>query len=445
MPPNQRRRRHRPHAPRRPAAPRTPEIVGEVEIESIAAGGDGVGRIDGRVVFVPRTAPGDRAQVRYAPTGRFTRGALVAVEHPSPVRVDPPCPHYTRDRCGGCQLQHLDLDAQHAAKVGIVRDALTRIGRMTPPAITITPSPRAWRYRQKLTLTLRRQGEGWIAGLHRYDAPDEIFQLEDCPITDERVLAAWRDVLAASPLFPEGATSLRAAVRTTRHGTESGAEAGGFALIVEGGARWPAAESFRAAVPALTELWWIPDRGRRQRLYSRAADGAAGASFVQVNPSVAEAMHAYVVERTLAYDPTTVVDAYAGTGATAVRIAERGVRVVAIESDREAAAIAARALAGASRVVVGRVEDVLSEALPADVVILNPPRAGVDAAVTAKLTEPRPLPRAILYVSCNPATLARDVARLAAYRVVSVQAFDMFPQTAHVEVVCELVPMRSVS
>lgn len=156
-------------------------------------------------------------------------------------------------------------------------------------------------------------------------------------------------------------------------------------------------------------------------------------------------LHAYVVDRALRYAPATAVDAYAGTGATAALLAERGVRVTAIEADRDAAAVARERLPRGARVEVGRVEDILGAVPPADVVLLNPPRGGLAATVTAMLGRMLPAPRAILYVSCDPATLARDVARLPGYRVARVDCFDMFPQTAHVETVCELVPADSTA
>jgi 23S rRNA (uracil1939-C5)-methyltransferase len=131
-----------------------------------------------------------------------------------------------------------------------------------------------------------------------------------------------------------------------------------------------------------------------------------------------------------------VVDGYAGAGDTAAALAAAGVLATAIELDAEAARFAADRLGGRGRVLVGRVEDELPAALPADVVVLNPPRAGLDARVPAVLeraaAEPG-APRGLVYVSCNPATLARDLARLPSYRVRRVQPYDMFPQTAHVE------------
>jgi 23S rRNA (uracil1939-C5)-methyltransferase len=158
-----------------------------------------------------------------------------------------------------------------------------------------------------------------------------------------------------------------------------------------------------------------------------------------VNSAAAEQLHAHVIDVVMAHAPSVVIDAYAGAGATAIALAERGARVTAIELDAAAARWVAANLPAGSRSVVARVEDAIEGALPADVVIVNPPRAGVDERVTAALQESA-TPRAIVYVSCNPATLARDVLRLSRYRIASMTSFDMFPQTAHVETVCELVP-----
>jgi 23S rRNA (uracil1939-C5)-methyltransferase len=159
-----------------------------------------------------------------------------------------------------------------------------------------------------------------------------------------------------------------------------------------------------------------------------------------VNPAVAGLLQRRVIELALARHPSSAVDAYAGLGNTARELARQGVRVTAIELDRDAVAWSAARLPPGSRAITGRVEQLLAGVLPADVVILNPPRAGVDKRVTDILDVVRPVPTAIVYVSCDPATLARDVGRLPGYRIASLESFDMFPQTAHVETVCELVP-----
>jgi 23S rRNA (uracil1939-C5)-methyltransferase len=408
----------------------------ELTIDSVAAGGDGVGRAaDGVVVFVPRTAPGDRGAVRYATRrrGRFAHGELVRLDSPAPSRVEPPCAHYTIDRCGGCQLQHLTYAAQLEAKAGIVRDTLTRIGRRTVAAPTVRPSPSPWRYRRKLTLALRRRTGGrWIAGLHPYDDPNGVFALADCPITETRVLDVWHAILDAPDALPDE-PALRAAVRVLDDGRAT--------LTVEGGRTWTDYATLFAAVPALGALWWRPDPpGSARRLLATRDEGDAsiGASFSQINAPVGAALHAAVVARAVAFAPASVIDAYSGVGDTASALAGQGIPVTAIEVDPEASRWAAARLPVGSRAIAARVEDALPSALPADVVIVNPPRTGLAESITDVLEGPGG-PRVLLYVSCDPATLARDVARLSSYAITGLESFDMFPQTAHVETLCQLV------
>lgn len=406
------------------------EPLVRVAIESIAAGGDGVGRSDGMAVFVPRTAPGDVALVRLARSRRFARGVLDSIEVASPQRVEPPCPHYTQDRCGGCQIQHLSYEAQLVAKSRIVGEALRRIGRRQVENPDVEPSDGQWRYRGKLTMHLRRTGGRWIAGLHPYDNPDAVFDLHDCPITDQRVMAVWAELRALFDLLPRE-RALRVAVRLLEEGA---------AVIVEGGRSWREPERVLESAPTVSELWWRPEAGRTRLLARRGADAASGASFTQVNAGVAARLRGHVLARARSHHPDKVIDAYAGLGATTLPLAADGCEVVAIEMDADAAASLRARLRPPSTAIVGRVEDHFAAALPADVVLLNPPRAGLDARVATALHEVARAPRAVLYTSCDPATLGRDLARLSRFRLASVRAFDMFPQTAHVETVCELVP-----
>jgi 23S rRNA (uracil1939-C5)-methyltransferase len=261
--------------------------------------------------------------------------------------------------------------------------------------------------------------------------------VRDCLITHEEVLDAWRTLLTHQEFLPD-AHALRAAVRLL--GT-------GFSFTLEGGQDWPAHDRFFTAIPALTELWWKPEGKSRRRLGSRVTRDEAGASFTQVNSPVAAKLREWVISLATAVKPRTAIDAYAGTGDIAVALAEHGVRVTAIELDRDASRVSRARLPRGSRAVAASVEDALAAALPADVVILNPPRAGLDPRVPGILAgnadnsaDRRTTPLAIIYVSCNPATLARDLRRMESYRIRSLRTFDMFPQTAHVETVCELVP-----
>ncbi len=397
-----------------------------LDIESVAAGGDGVARHEGMVIFVPRTAPGDRVVARVTRGRRFARGIVERIDVAGPERVTPECPHYDGDRCGGCQMQHLSLAAQHRTKRAIVVDAMRRIGRRTIATPELRASATPWCYRHRLSLALRRADSGWRAGLHAWDDPDDVFELVDCRIADARVMELWREVLAAAALLPDVPT-LRGTVRLIGN-------RGAFAL--EGAAAWPSAEEFARQLPSFDGVWWTPEGSRRRRVGIPVND-APLASFSQVNPAVAALMIDHIEKRVMAAKPAYVVDAYAGSGDLAARLHSRGVRVTAIELDEEAAAWSARALQAPSRAVAARVEDVLASHLPADLVVLNPPRAGVSEAVTRCL-EKSVATRRVIYVSCDPATLARDVARMPAWEVTGATAFDMFPQTAHVETVLEL-------
>lgn len=424
-------------APRRgPARPRPraePEVTSRVTITGIAAGGDGVGRADGRVLFVPRTAPGDLAEVRFStgPAARFAHARLLRVLEAGPSRVEPECPHYRRDDCGGCQLQHLAYEAQLEAKAAIIADAFERIAKRplpAPPDVRRSPAP--WRYRRKISLHLRHEGGRVVGGLHPWHDPSAVFSLDDCRIASPAVNAACRDVVAAADALP-AAPGLRATVREAE---------GGVTLVIEGGTAWRDPAALLGRVPSLVAVWWQPHEGRRRLVADRRPADEPGASFVQVNAAVAADLRAHAVERLLAHAPATVVDAYAGSGETALAIAARGVRVTAIELDADAARFCGARLPAGSRSISARVEAELPRSLPADAVLLNPPREGLQARVTRALDAEHGRARAIVYVSCNPATLARDVARLPHWRVASCMAFDMFPQTAHVETMCELVP-----
>ncbi|MEO5902552.1 MAG: class I SAM-dependent RNA methyltransferase [Gemmatimonadaceae bacterium] len=405
-----------------------------LEIESIAAGGDGVGRNSGLVVFVPRTAPGELVTARINGRGTFARGSLRTITRASDERVEPVCPHYANDRCGGCQIQHMSYLAQLRSKQRIVRDAVERIGKRKADVAEVRPSREEWRYRVKLTLAMRKQSSGeWYAGLHAFDDPTRIFPLVDCPITNEAVVEAWRVVMKQARFFPP-VQELRGSIRLTGDGPV-------FVLI--GGTKWPNAIDFFDAIPEIAALWWENDEGARRIVGDRRPPRSLqppSSSFGQINPPVADDLKSHLASIVSAYSPDTLIDAYSGAGDVAIAFAKKGVRVIAIELDNDAARWCALRLPEGSVSVRARVEEALPSALPADAVIVNPPRAGVDERVTEILEAADIKPKVIAYVSCNPATLARDLSRLPSYRVVSLTPFDMFPQTAHVESVCELVP-----
>jgi len=408
-----------------------------VTIERIAAGGDGVARHDGMVVFVPRAVPGDVVTVELQRQRTFARGRILHVVTASSDREPAPCPHYEGDRCGGCQLQGLSYGAQLSIKSDLIRDALARIGKQDVGTVNVTASPSPWGYRNTLTLALKRdrlRPNGWMAGMHVAGDPAALFELKTCLIAMPEVMDGWRQLLAAAENLPRS-TALRVTLRLL--------DAGGLALTVEGGTQWKqnAIETLVAAVPSLHAIWWVREDEVRAVRYDKRTVQEAGASFAQVNPAVGALLRAYVITQVEALAPDAVVDAYAGSGALSARLLRPGRRVTAIELDPEASAVAGAALHTdpLSRVLTGRVEHLLPHGLPASVVVLNPPRAGVDATVPAMIATDTSGVTRVVYVSCDPATLARDIARLGAgWRVTAVEAFDMFPQTSHVETVCTI-------
>ncbi|MGH7528670.1 MAG: TRAM domain-containing protein, partial [Gemmatimonadales bacterium] len=173
-----------------------------VRIVRLAAGGDGVGKLpDGRTVFVPRSAPGDLVELEsLREHKRFARGRLARVLEPAADRVEPRCPHYQHDECGGCQLQHLSAGAQRAARASFVGDALRRLGKRDVADPGIVPASRVYEYRTKLTLAVSPNGRR--IGLHPYDRAEQVFDLERCHITVPELMELWRAVRALRGLLP---------------------------------------------------------------------------------------------------------------------------------------------------------------------------------------------------------------------------------------------------
>jgi 23S rRNA (uracil1939-C5)-methyltransferase len=405
------------------------ESVTGVTVRGIAAGGSGVADLpDGRVVFVPRTAPGDRASIRIVKSRpRWAEGVLEHVDEPSAERRTPPCPLF--ERCGGCQLQHLPYPRQLGWKSRIVSDALTRIGHLEgiePPRVV--PSPRETGYRNRISFTLRRlRGGHVVAGFHALGRPAHVIDVTDeCVLPRPALQEAW---IALREAWGPGARLLPAGgrLRLTLRETSDGA-----ALVVEGGEEAWSATELAKAVPELRAIWHRPERSIAEPRLLEGSFGDSGTGFVQVNPEVAAAMRAYVVD--VAGRGERAVDAYCGVGAYGRLLAERGWTVVGIERNGAACEEAAQGAPPAFTVVRGAVESHLGKVLPADLLVVNPPRAGLEPETVRVVADGGA--KRIIYVSCDPATLARDVASLAdRYEAGSVRCFDLFPQTAHVETV----------
>ena len=354
---------------------------------------------------------------------RFARAEVGEIVEGSPARVEPPCPHYAHDHCGGCQLQHLAYDAQLSAKQAIVGDALRRIGKLDVPDPEIVEALEEWRYRSKISMEAKAQ----VVGLHPFDRANFVFPLADCHITDFKLMALWRELRGKVALLPQPLTRLT--LRLDREGAR-------HVIAESSGEPWLNAEELRRALGETDIVcWWQPVDGAA-RVVAGPATGFPATAFEQVNPSMGAITRRWAVDQLGDVRGQTVWDLYSGIGDTAALLIDAGASVVSVDSD-EKAVNWGRARLPAARFIAARAEDVLASLPPPHAVVVNPPRAGLHWDVTLRLTS-APVAK-LVYISCDPATLARDLSRLNVnYLLKAVRAFDLFPQTAHVETVAIL-------
>ncbi len=405
-----------------------------VAVSGIATGGDGVGRLpDGRAVFVPRTAPGERVRLRPQSVRmhkRYARGEVAEILDPSSSRVMPACAHYEADHCGGCQLQHLTYAAQLAAKRDIVLDTLRRIGKIDVADPVVVGATEQWRYLTRLSLT-RTGGHRPAFGLIRYDRPGAVFRLVDCHIADARLVELWHELESRIDSLPESA--VRLTLRLDRDGARH--------VIVESlGEPWRSAERLREALEdgATVTCWWHPVDGAA-RIVAGPVTGFPPVGFEADHPAMDRVVRDWAVECLGDVRDKMVWDLHGGIGDTAVRLALRQAIVVSVDANEQAVGWARRraeltSLGERVRIIAGRAEDVL-QSLPApQAVIVRPPRTGLHWDVALRLTGD-PIPQ-LVYVSQDPATLARDLHRLSVnYTLRALGVFDAGPQTAQVEAV----------
>ncbi|MBA3894759.1 MAG: class I SAM-dependent RNA methyltransferase [Gemmatimonadales bacterium] len=403
-------------------------MTAPVRILRLATGGDGVGRLeDGRTVFVPRTAPGDLIEISEIRSHRrYARARAARVLEPSADRVEPRCPHYVLDECGGCQLQHLDATAQREARRGFVGDALRRIARLDARDPDIVPAEEEFEYRTKITLAVDHDGRR--IGLHPLDRPDRVFDLVRCHITTAELMSLWAELRSLRELLP--AALRRIVLRLDRAG-------GRHLLLVGAPAGWMGADALRRALVERGSgaTIWLQPEGASAEAMDRPDSPFPATVFEQVHPRMGDKVRAFALAALGGVGGRHVWDLYAGIGEATVALIAGGASVESVESDPRAVAEAEARGPAATR-HVGRVERVLGRLSTPSLVITNPPRAGMDQRVATELE--RRSPARIVYISCDPATLARDLTRMPGFRLVSAVAFDLFPQTAHVETVAVL-------
>ena len=440
----------------------------EIEISALGSSGEGVGRYEGFTVFVPGLLPGEKALVRITEVKKtYAIGSIAELLRRSRDRAEPLCPVY--EQCGGCQLQHLSYEAQLTAKRQQVIDCVTRIGHQ--PGLYVEETLGAenpWNYRNKMQFPLgRRKGKALVGCFAK--GSHDIIDTRDCHIQHEslsQLANAMREAVdkLQLPVYDEDKHT-----GVMRHIVGRVGEQGELmAVIVTATRKLPREKELvnflRRQLPGLVSvhqniqtyhnnvimgrdtrlLWGQPTiRDRLGFLHFHISPR----SFFQVNTRQAELLYGKALEFAQLTGREIVIDAYCGTGTITLFLARKARKVYGIEIVKPAIKDAIKNARDNNvknaEFIVGDATEVMPrlyrEGIRPDVVVVDPPRAGCTETVLKTFAQMQP--RRIVYVSCNPATLARDIEILAGlgYKAEQVQPVDMFPQTAHVEVCTKLV------
>jgi len=374
----------------------------EIRIERILPGGVGLAHADGKTIFVSLAAPGDHLSVRVdRQQGNVLFASVVEVLTPSPVRIEPPCPYF--GRCGGCDFQQLTYEAQLAAKADIIRDCLQRIARLDHvPEITVHPSPKQWRYRVRATWQID-QGTREIGYYER--GSRRVCDVEYCAVLLPELQETLEQVRSTEwAEFPPDLKHLD---------------------VVRG-------EDDVSLAPAFGEF----DTNELSLRVGNEVYEYNAESFFQINPALLPELIEFALGDAAG---ATALDLYCGVGLFTLPLARRFVKVIGVEANPVAARFARRNLEQAgltnARVTTASVAGGIRNTDSVEFILLDPPRAGAESVVIKGMLDLQPT--RISYVSCDPATLARDLRKLIAggYTIDSISGFDLFPQTHHVETV----------
>jgi 23S rRNA (uracil1939-C5)-methyltransferase len=435
----------------------------ELRVDSLAFGGNGVARLDGFVVFVRAGLPGDTVKARVTKVQRrFAEAIVTEVVEAGPQRVPAPCAHYPA--CGGCRFQDLAYDAQLAAKHAWVEDSLRRIaGIAEPPVEPIVAAEELFGYRNKMEYSFAPGPDGPVLGLHRAGRWDEVLAIAECHLTTplgneiRNTITAWarEERLPAYDqgtaegylrhlVIREGRSTGQALVQLVTHERERFDRE----RLIEVLTAFPEVRSIQWTVndtPAEvtnlpTQLLWGEEAIEEQfgDLRFRVRSNA----FLQTNTRMAERLYEIARAEAGLTGGETVYDLYCGIGTIGLSLARDALTVWGIEISEESVACAIEnaelnAIGNAAFFAgnVGQVlRDLRERAGEPDVVVVDPPRAGLAGKALKRLGE-LAAPR-VVYVSCNPTTLAGDTKRLVeeyGYRLVRTRPVDMFPHTPHVE------------
>jgi len=396
----------------------------EIQLEKLTYGGAALGRLsDNRAVFVPFGLPGERVRVRLVEEKKnFARGEIVEILEASPDRIEAKCIHF--GECGGCHYQNLPYEKQTQAKKDVLIDQLKRIGKLeNPPVKLMAACPNPWNYRNHVQFHLTEIGKVGYARA----AGMRVLEISECHLPEPSIDELWHQ-LEFEPETNIERVSLRAGMDDD------------LMLVLESGAPETPELEIEAGI-SVTHVYeenTIVLAGS-DHVIMRVLDRdfkVSAASFFQVNTAMAEKMVEYLLGNLPINQSTTLLDVYCGVGLFTAFLASKCGRVIGIESSESSCEDFTVNLDEFDNVELyeGEAEDVIPylEATP-DIVVVDPPRAGLDKVVVDGILKLHP--SLIVYVSCDPSTLARDAARLinGGYTLKEVTPFDLFPQTYHIE------------
>lgn len=445
----------------------------EIPIENLSDRGDGVGKFQGRVVFVPDTVPGDRVVVRLLRVKRdYAHGKVTELLEPSPHRIRPSC--IVADKCGGCQWQHIDYPYQLQAKQDQVLQALIRIGGLEHPALTPTLGTAPFGYRNKATYPLKRSATGQVQAGYYQKGSHLLVNLNQCPVQDSRMnplLAEVKQDLQARgwSIYDEQKHQGRLRHLSLRIGRATGEMLLTLISTSPDLQGLPAqAEEWLSRYPGLVGVLMNVNSDRTNAIFGKETHGVAGRpylqekfaglewelladTFFQVHPEAAAALLGIIQDRLQLTGTEVLLDAYCGIGTFTLPLAGLVQQAIGLEIQSAAVHQAERnaLLNHISNVTFhqGKVEDLLPTlSQTPDIILLDPPRQGCDRQVLQTIIDSQRdrsanrQPARLVYISCKPATLARDLKILTAggYSLELVNPVDFFPQTSHVEAVAFL-------
>jgi len=412
-------------------------------VNGISHQGEGVARIDGKAVFIPNALPGEIVDIEIVEErSRYSRGRIDSIIQGSPERINARCPHYYD--CGGCAYQHVEYSRELDLKRQVVQDSLRRIGHIdieVKPVLGIQPP---WHYRNKVTWQIVKDGKHTCLAYYRGSSHDWV-KVSDCQIISASMQEAsnyLNQTLAEMKIRP-GATAV----------VRQSAVDGSLLLIIYGLDKAPAKSTIIKLGKRFASVYFSLDNSKTithtsglEYLEGRLGDikcRISPESFFQVNQQQADRMMEIIKDKAALNGSQVVLDAYCGTGTITLNMANRASSVVGIESNQTAVEDAIHNAMHNhitnAEFIAGSCEKVLPSLNKSfDLVLLDPPRSGcqprvIDAVISSQPTK-------IIYVSCNPSTLARDLAlfKKSGYTPLEVQPVDMFPRTHHVETVALL-------